>query len=124
MDIVQNPMTAALIKKCKVRVRSLGELVGTVSVLPPGPDHFIEIFSPPRLVPLVGHYTGMQACLSVDILGGWDLSNPQIRNFVKNVVRARGVRAVMLSPPCTTYSCIQNLNTKGDPDLKEAILRS
>jgi hypothetical protein len=116
-----HPMTAALIKKFKINIRTLGDLAGSITVLPEGPDVFAEVFSPPRLTPLVMKSHGVSAWLSVDILLGWDLTNRRVQDLVLSILRDRQVRGVMLSPPCTTYSCIQNMNPRAEPVLKKAI---
>jgi hypothetical protein len=115
-----NPMTAALIKKYKINIRTLGDLAGSITVLPEGPDDFAEVFSPPRLTPLVMKSHGASAWLSVDILLGWDLTNRRVQELLLSILKDRQVRGVMLSPPCTSYSCIQNMNPNAEPVLKKA----
>lgn len=51
-----------------------------------------------------------EASLSIDILLGWDLTDPKVQNFTLAALRARRVRFVMLSPPCTTFSSIRRMN--------------
>jgi hypothetical protein len=116
-----NPMTAILVKKHNIQIRTLGDLTGSINALPAGPDNFAEVFSPPRLVPLMTKCDGARAWLSIDILLGWDLTNLQVQQLVLGTMRTRNVHGLMLSPPCTPYSCIQNMNPKADPVLKKAI---
>lgn len=75
------------------------------------PEHFMEFYSPPRVAVLLRRM-GFRAQYSLDELSGY--------NFLKFEDRARALRLyethapffVMLSPPCTMYSRMQNLNFK------------
>jgi hypothetical protein len=101
-------MTSAIVKRHHVTLESLPTLKAKHDNSSFGED-FMEIFSPPRLAPLFRE-KGKVANLSIDILLGWDLSKPCIQNFVLGQVMKRKPKMVMLSPPCTTFSCTQNLN--------------
>ena len=70
---------------------------------------FMEVFSPDRL----GHLfqdRGFKSCVSMDLLEGWDLSKPQVRKFVVDMVKRLEPQALMLSPPCTTFSSLFQTN--------------
>ena len=80
------------------------------------PDAYIEMFSPPRVVPVVREH-GRKADLSVDMsrLGcsscrSYDLTRSGDRYAVLEEIRYRMPRVIGLSPPCTMYSKMQNMN--------------
>ena len=77
----------------------------------------MEIFSPPRLAPEFMKRPGDHlAQFSIDVLTGYDLSARDIQNYMLEMLQRRKPRAVMLSPPCTMFSKLQNLNRKkSDP---------
>jgi hypothetical protein len=53
-------MTAAIAKKYSVHVLSVPELCAFAEHLPEGPDDFAELFSPPRICPLITQYPNMK----------------------------------------------------------------
>ena len=75
------------------------------------PDDFVEIYSPPRLVPECVK-RGLRATLSVDLATGYDLSKQSTRMLVKHEIRARRPRALGLSSPCTMFSELNRMWNK------------
>ena len=75
------------------------------------PDDFVEIYSPPRLVPECVK-RGLRATLSVDLATGYDLSKQSTRMLVKHEIRARRPRALGLSSPCTMFSKLNRMWNK------------
>lgn len=83
------------------------------------PDDLMEIYSPPRMVPFATAL-GMRASLSVDILTGWNLLNVESRMALVQEIKQRRPRVLMMSPPCTWFSGLMNLNWgKIKPVLRE-----
>jgi len=104
------PMTTKIINATGVTpipLASLKEMYDPQSLVEP--EHFAEIFSPPRLAPEFKK-RGLRASMSVDVLMGWDLSKLCVREFVLKQISRRRPKAIMLSPPCTTFSTLQALN--------------
>jgi hypothetical protein len=52
----------------------------------------------------------MAASLSIDLHTGWNLTDPWVREFLLSHVKAREPKVVLVCPPCTDYSTLQNLN--------------
>ena len=78
----------------------------------------MEIFSPPRVLPLLD---GRDPCrMSLDILTGWNLLLPVYRQAVMRMWEREEVEMLLLSPPCTIFSplqvCFRNYE-KMDPDV-------
>ena len=69
----------------------------------------MEVYSPPRLVP---EFTalGYKATWSIDLETGWDLLNKEHRDALLKLIKNVRPRAIMLSPPCTVFSNLQQLN--------------
>eukprot|EP00969_Alexandrium_andersonii_P061755 2722660-Alexandrium_andersonii.AAC.1 len=78
----------------------------------------MEIFSPPRIAPEVTKL-GLRASVSLDLTGGWNALNleDQKRAF-EEIVRRRPA-VVMLSPPWTWFSQLQNTNWGRMPTAKK-----
>ncbi len=76
-----------------------------------------EVFSQPRLVPLAGEF-GISASLSFDILMGWDLLSVEKQISCLKMIQSSSVQVVMLSPPCTAFSKMQDSNWNRMPDLQ------
>jgi hypothetical protein len=72
-------------------------------------DDFMEIYSPPRLVPLAVQ-AGMRASASLDLLTGWNFLTADGRALAVQEVKTRRPKVLMLSPPCTMFSGLMNLN--------------
>jgi hypothetical protein len=86
-------------------------------------DDLVEIYSPPRMVPLAAK-RGMRATLSVDLLTGWNLLDPDVRVALVQEIKRRRPRVLMMSPPCTWFSGLMNLNwSKIKPVVREQAFR-
>ena len=66
-------------------------------------DDFMELFSPPRLVPLFLAENKITS-ISADLLTGWNLADSKIQGFLFTLLKKRAPRVIMLSPPCTVFS--------------------
>jgi len=76
-------------------------------------EDFIEVFSQPRLVPTFERLDlGLRKGLSVDILTGYDLLLEEKRGEIKQYFATHLPRTSMLSPPCTMFSQLMNVNWK------------
>jgi hypothetical protein len=73
------------------------------------PDDLVEIHSPARMVPMARTH-GLRAELSVDLLTGWDLLNLEVRVRLVQEIKQRRPKVLMMSPPCTWFSQLMNLN--------------
>ena len=102
------PYTARLLQQAGVPQHTLHELK-TMRPLVKTAEDLMEVFSPPRLVP-IGCVNGLIASLSVDAMCGWNLTDTGVQGYVKQHLHARRPRVLMVSPPCTPFSCVQNLN--------------
>ena len=58
---------------------------------------------PARIVPAVVAL-GLIAAVSVDLSTGWNLACKAIRQYLKQLVRARGVQYLFVCPPCTCFT--------------------
>ena len=110
------PMTEKLMKKCRPPLKpdELKEEFGCRANM-----LLVEVFSPPRLQThgITEHGMDHEKLLSIDVMTGWDLSQPQVRKFLLLSLPVWTPRAIMLSPPCTIFSRLQNLNkAKADAD--------
>ena len=86
-------------------------------------DDLVEIYSPPRMVPLAAQ-KGLRATLSVDLLTGWNLLDPDVRVALVQEIKRRRPRVLMMSPPCTWFSGLMNLNwSKIKPVVREQAFR-
>ncbi len=73
--------------------------------------HFLEIFSQPRIglsVEAMGFISGP----AVDIKSGWDLRSSRDQKSCLALIRSMQPLYLMLSPPCTMFSQMQNLCQK------------
>lgn len=75
------------------------------------PHHFMEFYSPPR-VALPLRRTGFFARYSFDLMTGYDFLKFEDRARALRLYEAHAPFFVMLSPPCTMFSKMQNLNLK------------
>jgi hypothetical protein len=72
-------------------------------------DDFMEVFSMPRIVPEVQRL-GLRAIRSMDRLNGWNLDNAiNVGNAFEEVWK-RQPSVMLLSPPCTIFSKMQDTN--------------
>ncbi len=83
-----------------------------------------EVYSVPRVVPFAARL-GLKASLSVDILLGDNLVHTDGRAGLLAELARRRALMLILSPPCTMYSCLnRSLNFgKMHPEIKAARLR-
>ena len=72
-------------------------------------DDFMEIYSGPRVAPYV-EGCGLRADISADWHTGWDFETHHARLDIITQVKARRPKVLGLSPPCTWFSGLQNLN--------------
>ena len=80
---------------------------------------FMEFFSPPRVAVELRRY-GLPAQYSFDIQTGYDFTTFEDRARAMRLVGTHCPFFTMLSPPCTMYSPLQNLNLgKMDPQVKK-----
>ena len=79
----------------------------------------MEFFSPPRVAVELRRY-GLRAQYSFDIQTGYDFTTFEDRARAMRLVGTHCPFFTMLSPPCTMYSPLQNLNLgKMDPQVKK-----
>lgn len=71
--------------------------------------HFMEFYSPPR-VAVALRRAGFRAQYSFDIMTGYDFLEFQGRARALRLYETHDPFFTMLSPPCTMYSLMQNLN--------------
>ena len=83
-------------------------------------DHVAEIYSPRRVL-IHTSALSLKGDLSVDKLTGWDLSTDLDRTRLALTLRHRRPQVLILSPPCTMFSCLQATNWFRTPrDKREA----
>jgi hypothetical protein len=75
----------------------------------PGASHKIaEYYSPPRVLP-VARQQGLHGTLALDILTGWDLTVPWIKELSLLILTRLHILMIILSPPCTAFSPLQRM---------------
>lgn len=74
-------------------------------------EDVMEIFSPPRIVPVAQQH-GLRASMSIDLQTGWNLQVPDDRLRLVHEVRARRPRVIIMSPPCTWFGSLVHTNWK------------
>ena len=67
-----------------------------------------EVCNPARFGPYCDHY-GLRAGTAFDLELGWNLLDPQQQNLVTQYLQSEKPGLVILSPPCTKFSPLQNL---------------
>mgnify|MGYP003333908855 CR=1 FL=1 len=72
------------------------------------PQDMAELYSPPRVLP-VARSLGLQGCLSLDIMTGWDFNSEAHRMLSRQLLAKLLVKKAILSPPCTAFSELQRL---------------
>ena len=75
--------------------------------LPTPNDAIVGLYSPPRIVS-EARKGGLQVELSIDLVTGYDLSKPQVKEEVRQELRRRRPKLLTTSPPCTKFSPLQN----------------
>ena len=74
-------------------------------------DHFAEVFSPPRIVPILrGRGYGYRATHSWDITHGCDLTVLRNQINVCKTIEQKKIAVLLFCPPCTMFSQIQKSN--------------
>ena len=74
---------------------------------PKVPVHFMEVFSNPRIAPYVSGL-GMRVGPSIDLGTGWNLALRSCQNHLLQLLAVLQPFVLMLSPPCTVFSQVQN----------------
>ena len=69
-------------------------------------QHVAEYYSPPRVLP-AARRLGLQGCLSLDLLTGWDLANREVQRAATQLLTTVTVAFLILCPPCTAFSPLQ-----------------
>lgn len=79
-------------------------------------DDVWELFSPPRVVP-VCQRLGLRGGLSCDLRNGWDFGVADHQGKMIAMLCGRKPKVVILSPPCTWFSSLQDTNwQEAQPD--------
>ena len=73
------------------------------------PKAVVEIFNPHRFAPHCNR-SGLLAAAAFDLELGHELLQPKVREQVKNYIKEVRPGLVILSPPCTLFSVMQNTN--------------
>jgi hypothetical protein len=82
-------------------------------------DDLVEVYSPERMVP-IAQKVGLRGDLSIDLLTGWNLLDPEVQLQVVREIKMRRPKVLMMSPPCTWFSGLMNLNwAKISPPIRE-----
>jgi hypothetical protein len=69
-----------------------------------------ELYSVPRVLPVVMQYLGLDGqILSLDIHTGWDFRQSASQSLSLQILQTWNVLVVILSPPCTAFSVLQEL---------------
>ena len=78
-------------------------------------NRIAEVFSPPRIAS-EGEKRGFESVGSFDLQTGWDLSRPDDRRQMWRQLHDQKPLLIVLCPPCTMFSILQELNFwKMDP---------
>ena len=78
-------------------------------------DHVGEVYSPPRIT-LEARRQGLKGSIALDLSTGWDFRIASHRRQALQLIRDRRPAVLILSPPCRTFSPLQNLSIhKRDP---------
>eukprot|EP00959_Pyramimonas_sp_CCMP1952_P019304 408078-Pyramimonas_sp.AAC.1 len=76
---------------------------------------FLEIFCPPRMVPIAVS-KGLSATLSMDVLTGWNFLDPKVREYALSLIKAMKPILIHVGPPRTTFSKLMHSNkSRMDP---------
>ena len=76
------------------------------------PEDVLEVFSPPRLVPICVQ-KGLTGTLSIDLTTGFDLMKQEVRDWVLEQIDVRRPAFVITSAPCTWFSALNRLYNMG-----------
>ena len=66
-------------------------------------DAVMEVFSPPRLVPVAAQM-GLKATISLDLTTGWDCNSDEDKKKCMVLVRKHQPHLLLVCPPCTFFS--------------------
>lgn len=69
-----------------------------------------EVYSPPRVASMAGRSKGLQQGSSFDLLNGWNLEDPEDVKEMWRVLRKEDPMLIVLCPPCTAFSRLQEWN--------------
>ena len=105
-DLWEEAKETQFTRKNRTTVRKALEALHTQ--LNPQP-HVGEVYSPPR-VSAAAEQKGMTAGTCYDLLTGWDLSRASHRKAMCRQLREEKPKVLMICPPCTAFSPIQELN--------------
>ena len=72
----------------------------------------LELYSPPRVLPMAAKLVGAKGIFSLDIETGWDFRRAELRSLSLELLSSCKVQMLFLSPPCTVFSSLQNLWNK------------
>ena len=70
-----------------------------------------EVCSPPRVV-TQAQAEGLTGSVSIDLVSGWDLATSDGQERAWRQLEKKDPLVTILSPPCTMFSILQNLNPK------------
>lgn len=85
---------------------------------PTEPVQFMEIFSNPRIAPEVRRL-GQTCGPSIDLGTGWDLTKKAVQQRLLQLLYVLQPLVLMLCPPCTVFSCVQNTMRDRRADYKK-----
>ena len=68
-----------------------------------------EVYSPPRTAPKAPQFA-LEAGSSIDLDTGWDLESPRMQKDLKALLAKEDPTLLILCPPCTAFTVLQNLN--------------
>ena len=92
------------------------------------PDDIMEVYSPPRILKVGVEEFNLRGEISADLETGWNFNKMDHRISLVMVVKARKPLVLILSPPCTMFSTLQNLKWYKTPvgirhkKIEEAVL--
>ena len=78
-----------------------------------------EVYSPPRIAPMAPQ-AGFRQGVSADLETGWDFSKEADRKAIRRRLASDSPALLILCPPCTAFSVVQNLNFPKMPAEKVA----
>lgn len=73
-------------------------------------DHIMEVYSPRRVLAVAVDEMELSGEVSADLETGWDFTKLDHRIALVIQVKARRPEVLVLSPPCTLFSTLMNLN--------------
>lgn len=77
-------------------------------------DHVMEVFSPPRIVAACQALSpDLRGSFSCDLKTGWDFLLEEHQRKFLGILHLKKPAVLVLSPPCTMFSCLQDSNWSG-----------